>query len=277
MMKLSVITINYNNEIGLRKTLESVRSQTNKDFEYIVIDGASLDRSVDIIKEYQTCITYWISEQDKGVYNAMNKGIALANGDYCIFMNSGDVFYDSLTIEKSLQYLNGPAVICGSTVLNGGIKRAPSEISFANFVRNTLTHQSTFIRTALLKKYKYDESLKIVSDWKFWIQVLIIDNQSYKPIDMVISKFDLTGMSSVNKDLMKYEREKVLRDLIPPRILYDYVNDINLIDNSLYWQISQSKYRNNIYTLIVCMLKFISLFFKSASWINRYPLRLKNK
>lgn len=276
-MKLSVITINYNNEIGLRKTLESVRSQTNKDFEYIVIDGASLDRSVDIIKEYQTCITYWISEQDKGVYNAMNKGIALANGDYCIFMNSGDVFYDSLTIEKSLQYLNGPAVICGSTVLNGGIKRAPSEISFANFVRNTLTHQSTFIRTALLKKYKYDESLKIVSDWKFWIQVLIIDNQSYKPIDLVISKFDLTGMSSVNKDLMKYEREKVLRDLIPPRILYDYVNDINLIDNSLYWQISQSKYRNNIYTLIVCMLKFISLFFKSASWINRYPLRLKNK
>ena len=89
-MKLSVITINFNNRDGLRKTIESVVNQTYNDFEYIIIDGGSTDGSVDVIKEYADRIDYWVSEPDKGIYNAMNKGIDVAKGEYCIFMNSGD-------------------------------------------------------------------------------------------------------------------------------------------------------------------------------------------
>jgi glycosyltransferase involved in cell wall biosynthesis len=89
-MKLSVITINYNNAIGLRKTIESVVNQTFRDYEYIIIDGGSTDGSVDVIKEYADKIDYWVSEPDKGIYNAMNKGVAAAHGEYTNFLNSGD-------------------------------------------------------------------------------------------------------------------------------------------------------------------------------------------
>ena len=81
-MKLSVITINYNNRDGLKKTIESVVNQTYKDFEYIIIDGGSTDGSVEVLKEYSDKIDYWVSEPDKGIYNAMNKGIDIAKGEY---------------------------------------------------------------------------------------------------------------------------------------------------------------------------------------------------
>ena len=87
-MKLSIITINYNNCDGLRKTIESVIAQTTRDFEYIVIDGGSTDGSVDVIKEYADYIDYWVSEPDKGIYNAMNKGTRAAHGDFLLFLNS---------------------------------------------------------------------------------------------------------------------------------------------------------------------------------------------
>lgn len=273
-MKLSIITINYNNALGLKKTIDSVFCQTSDDFEYIVIDGASSDNSLEIIKEYENIISYWVSEPDKGIYNAMNKGIAKAKGDYCIFMNSGDVFYEKTTVEKALVYLDGTAVITGSIMLANGIKRAPREITLANFLRNTLAHQSSFIKTVFLKKYGYDENYKIVSDWKFWIQVLVLDNLSYKSIDIVVSEYDLTGISATNATLRESERQKVLHSLIPMRILNDYEKDINLVDNSLYWQIRQSRFRSTIYTMIVCILKFISFFKHSATWIKKYPLRL---
>ena len=92
--KISVITINYNNKSGLEKTIQSVISQTYFELEYIIIDGGSSDGSIDVIKKYENKIDYWISEQDKGIYNAMNKGIAQAHGEYCNFMNSGDCFHD---------------------------------------------------------------------------------------------------------------------------------------------------------------------------------------
>ena len=91
-MRYSIITINYNNEEGLRHTIESIVCQTYTDFEFIIIDGGSTDGSVDVIKEYAEHIAYWVSEKDNGRYNAMNKGVCQAKGDYCIFMNSGDCF-----------------------------------------------------------------------------------------------------------------------------------------------------------------------------------------
>ena len=101
-MKYSIITVNYNNKDGLRKTIESVIHQTFRDFEFIVIDGGSTDGSAEVLKEYDAQIDYWVSEPDNGVYYAMNKGTRQAHGDYLNFMNSGDCLYD----EKVLEHLS---------------------------------------------------------------------------------------------------------------------------------------------------------------------------
>lgn len=100
MKIISIITINYNNKVGLKKTIESVIQQDFNSFEFIVIDGGSTDGSYDVIQEYRNYIDYWVSEPDKGIYNAMNKGITIARGEYCNFMNSGDFFYDKNVLSS---------------------------------------------------------------------------------------------------------------------------------------------------------------------------------
>ena len=123
-MKYSIITINLNNSAGLRKTIESVVNQTFQDFEYIIIDGGSTDGSVDIIKEYSSRIDYWVSEPDRGIYNAMNKGIVQAHGDYINFMNSGDCFSKNTILEEiyadlSFDFVFGKArTIPNNTILS---------------------------------------------------------------------------------------------------------------------------------------------------------------
>lgn len=99
-MKFSIITINYNNCEGLEKTIQSVIEQSYKGYEYIVIDGGSTDGSIDIIKKYEPSITFWVSEKDSGIYNAMNKGIRHSTGEYLNFMNSGDTFYEPEVLKK---------------------------------------------------------------------------------------------------------------------------------------------------------------------------------
>ena len=174
-MKFSIITINFNHRDGLQKTIESVINQTYSDYEYIIIDGGSDDGSVEVIKEYSDKITYWVSERDKGIYNGMNKGITKANGTYINFMNSGDVFYSKDTLEKVCSLMDDSDFIIGkdynkdpdtgevfTTIL-------PSRISMAAFYMWTLPHQSAFIRRSLFDHSPYDESLRIVADWKFYM------------------------------------------------------------------------------------------------------------
>lgn len=119
-MKLSIITINYNNRDGLQHTIESVINQTSHEFEYIIIDGGSTDGSVDIIKQYTNQIDYWVSEPDRGIYHAMNKGIDIAKGEYCIFMNSGDLFHNTSSIKDSINHLDGTDIVNGNTFFPHG-------------------------------------------------------------------------------------------------------------------------------------------------------------
>ena len=217
-MKVTIITINYNDKIGLQKTIESVLSQSRELFEYIVVDGASSDGSLDVIKMYSSSLNYWVSEKDAGIYNAMNKGIAKATGDYCIFMNSGDVFYDDKVIESVLPYLDGTTIINGDTQYpSGRYDVSPDDVSLSFFMNSTIIHQSTFIRTDLLKNNNYDEKYRIVSDWKFWIEELIIKGVSYKSIHLPISIFDENGIGSTNLELHDNEMVKVLEELFPKR------------------------------------------------------------
>lgn len=224
-MRYSVITINYNNADGLHKTIQSVVSQTSKDYEYIVIDGGSSDGSIDVIKKYADQIHYWVSERDKGIYNAMNKGIAQAQGDYCIFMNSGDIFYDDKVLERVSKNGCTEEIIVGTTVTDDNRIMSPNptrEISLYHLYSGAISHQASFISTKKLKSNPYDEGLRIVSDWKFFVQEIIINNCSFRFIDEYVAIYDTTGVSSVNSEKMLLEKKKVLSELFPPRVLADY-------------------------------------------------------
>ena len=156
-MKYSIITINYNNRDGLRRTIESVVNQTFRDFEYIIIDGGSTDGSVEVIKKYADRIDYWVSEPDKGIYNAMNKGILQAHGEYLNFMNSGDCFYDEECLYKvSTSNLKADIIVGRDYHCNpqtGGEFRTifPRRLSMFTFCKSYLPHQSTFFSKDLCK------------------------------------------------------------------------------------------------------------------------------
>lgn len=223
-MKYSIITVNLNNASGLKDTIESIISQTCNDYEFLIIDGGSVDHSKSIIEDYQSHIDYWVSEPDTGIFNAMNKGIIASKGDYLIFMNSGDCFYDEKVLEDSLQYLGVDFVI-------GEVKRKDtntlmnyelSDISMMTFYTGAIPHQATFHKRSLFQDSLYDEKLKISSDWKFFFHKIIIENSSYTLMPVVVCSFDTTGISNTNSDLASRERTQIIKDCIPERIIKDY-------------------------------------------------------
>ncbi len=225
-MKVSIITINYNNADGLQKTIDSVSSQTSNDYEFIIIDGGSSDGSKKIIIQNKDIINYWLSEPDKGIYNAMNKGISVANGDYCIFINSGDCFYDNEVIRKFICLNPQEDIVIGavhSSLTDKKLFEPPQrDISFYYLYSSTIPHQGSFIKTNLQKKHLYDESLRIVADWLFFYQAIIIDNCTYKYINLSVAKFDTEGISTKNAKTTWEEKQKVLSKLYPNRLLTDY-------------------------------------------------------
>lgn len=221
-MKFTIITVNYNNKAGLQKTIKSVINQCFNRAEFVIIDGASTDGSMEVIKEYESQIDYWISEPDKGIYNAMNKGLLQAHGEYLIFMNSGDEFYDSDVLQDIVSLLDTDIVV--GRVMHGtdiwGFGK--STISMLDLVQGTVMHQASFIRRELFDTYMYDEKYKIVSDWKFYIQSLILGNATFRNIDRVICKFAPGGISETDMDRKIKERDKVYKELFPDRIMADY-------------------------------------------------------
>lgn len=220
-MKYSIITINFNNKRGLEQTILSVLSQSYQDYQYIIIDGESTDGSLDIIKKYASHIYYWVSEPDNGVYNAMNKGIVKAKGDYIIFMNSGDSFYDSNVLSNTLPYLNAD-IVHGRLYYYNHKERSvylKGSPNMFHFYDNTLNHQATFISRRLFSDALYDENYKIVSDWKFFIEKLIIQNCSFVSIPVKVGLFEGGGISDVDRDLDARERKEVLEKMFPPRVI----------------------------------------------------------
>ena len=276
-MKLSIITINYNNRDRLLRTINSVINQKHKNYEYIVIDGGSTDGSLQILEANNHMIDYWVSEKDGGIYNAMNKGIDRAQGDYCIFMNSGDVFYsDEVTRQVDL-YLTGEDIITGDMMCEN-LYHAPTAVTMRTFYTYTLPHQASFIKTTVQKHYKYDEGFRIVSDWKFFLQVLILNNGTYKRLPFTVSEYDVNCISSTSPDLYKRERELVLNQMFPQRVLEDYYyyayGDSSL-EMRFYDIIRDSSYHRIIYFINICIIKIIAQFKRSMKWVKEFPLLIK--
>ena len=298
-MKLSIITINYNNASGLRRTLASVASQTYRDIEHIIVDGGSTDGSVDVIKEYVRNVermneltnegihVVWLSEPDKGIYNAMNKGIEVALGrrivnsfnrsersedknhgieialgrrvvntnhtsnithntsqeslcDYVQILNSGDLLAAPDVTERMMNALHSfirstlndkidVPILYGNMVkfdyTNNRIlgKSREVEYSLRQYYSSTMNHDCCYFRRNLFDTYGlYDENLKIVSDWKWFLQAIGLGHVKPVYVDIDVTIFDVSGISETNLALRNQERRQVLKELLPPAILADY-------------------------------------------------------
>lgn len=274
-MKISIITINRNNAEGLLRTIRSVVSQTNSDFEYIVIDGGSTDSSVEIIHQYSDKITYWVSESDKGIYNAMNKGILKATADYCLFLNSGDWLYNEQVIQRFIQGVAGSDLIYGNVVLSNGsgkltVKKYHSFVPY-DLVAGTIVHQVIFFKRTLFDKYGfYDESFKIASDWKFCFETVFIHNCSIEHIDEFVSYYDCTGVSSLMTLQDEKERNEVLNAYLSQSVIEDY-KTTKLLDITQFFRVTKFA--------ILLLYFFISWLFPlrrfTTGLSEKFPVKIK--
>lgn len=221
-MKISVITVNYNNKEGLKFTINSVLQQKFNDYEFIIVDGDSDDGSKELLNTVDSRITC-VSEQDSGIYEAMNKGVRLAKGEYCIFMNSGDIFKDENVLCNVASELKYDIIVgIGQWGDTNRMIYPPVEkvLSISFFIKSALHHQSSFIKRDLLIECPYDESYKIAGDAIFFFKSLILNNCSYRNIDIVISKAEPAGVSC-NLDRSLKERYQGIRNCLPPRVSSD--------------------------------------------------------
>ena len=275
-MKLSIITINYNNAEGLCKTLASVAAQSYANIQHVIIDGNSSDTSKDVIIDYAENTKnpnheiLWVSEKDKGIYNAMNKGIEMATGDYIQILNSGDILAGEDVTEKMVCQLNQNDESVG--ILYGNMikvnaqdkvvgKSGYAEYSLRQFYHSTLNHDCAYIRKDLFEEYGlYDENLKIVSDWKWYLQAIGLGSVKPEYVDIDVTIFDDGGISETQLDRRAAERRQVLEELLPSAVLWDY-------DTHAFEMEQMNRLRRwKLYPLVYFMER---VCFKFEKWFNK--------
>lgn len=238
-MKVSIITINYNDAVGLRRTLDSVRSQTFTDYEQIIVDGGSSDGSVDVIRSTAEKLEdyrfKWISEPDRGVYDAQNKGIRMAEGEYCFFLNAGDVFCSENVLKRIFEnreqgiekrdadilYGNEPVVENGKRV---GYCKGVENPTFLDLYNSCMKHQATFIRRELFERFgKYDISLRIEADYEWFFRVIAFHNDvTLRYVDVDVANFDNDGVSNHSPEQCIKEDEIIRSRYMSKRMCEDY-------------------------------------------------------
>lgn len=236
MPKVSIITINYNDAAGLEKTLQSAAAQSFRDFEHIVIDGGSTDGSVEVIKRYADKIAYWVSEKDRGIYHAQNKGIEKSTGEYCLFLNSGDHLADEKVLENVFKVERTNDIVYGDMIIDYGNGKTahgkmPEHISFYQMYTDTLWHPVSFIKRELFAKFgMYDEQFKMVADYDFFFRVIIMEDVCTLHVPVEIAVYNLNGLSSRPKFKAqeKEERKAVLYKYLPPLMIEYFTQNIVL-------------------------------------------------
>jgi glycosyltransferase involved in cell wall biosynthesis len=238
-LKLSIITVNFNNKDGLINTAESVIAQIFTDYEWIVIDGGSTDGSVDVIKEYAyktDKLVYWCSEKDGGVYPAMNKGIEKSNGEYCWFLNSGDFVCKNTTLEEIFAKKFDEDIVYGNIIstdkkkykiIKSNNRNVRSPVSWVNFP--AIPHQASFIKKKLFAELGgYRTDLKLASDVEFPMKAIFNHNASTKYINIVFAFYDIIGLSSVNntetRKTKAWEYGRIMIDIFPDSYMKIYAS-----------------------------------------------------
>jgi glycosyltransferase involved in cell wall biosynthesis len=265
MYKLSIITINKNNSIGLEKTIQSVINQTYFDkIEYIIIDGLSTDSSSFIIDKYKDYFSYWISEEDNGIYDAMNKGTNAAIGKYLLFLNSGDVLYHNKIIEEIYSELNTYDIVYGGVEYEGEkhiIRIPPEKLDYIYFSkRRSVFHQGAFISKKLLLELPYDTSYKLMGDVNFFFNAICIKKATYKRILKKIAIFDINGISSREVYAKEKEKTKILLNGLK------YIEDENIKQNFL----KNIKVYNRLINQLPIDFVFPYVDNSDPNWIQQY-------
>ncbi len=213
MVELSIITINLNDKVGLSRTIDSIINQDFKEFELIIIDGGSSDGSFEVIEQNKANINYWVSEKDNGIYDAMNKGVEKANGNYLLFLNSGDYLISNEALNYDFSLFDHDILYGHLTFQNNGkfytsVYNDILDLGF--FFRTTLPHGSTFIKKELFSKYgKYRLDFQIVSDWIFFLERILVDKCSTLHLDKPVSVFEIGGISTRPENQIKVKLERL--------------------------------------------------------------------
>ena len=207
-MKLSIVTINLNMKDGLENSIKSLIAQNQRnDIEYIVVDGLSSDGSQDIIEKYAEYIDIIKIEKDFGIFDAMNKGIQLATGEYIYFLNSGDEFASDDVLKTVIQNINDTNSIYNIYAGDVATFRFGKYIGIANLYP-WIVHQSAFVRTSLMKEYRFDSNLKIFGDLDFWRRLYEDKKYKYYKIDKIIANMELDGIGSNPRYIFKRLKDK---------------------------------------------------------------------
>lgn len=236
-MKFSIVTVTFNCCDFLEETIESVITQTFSDYEYIIIDACSTDGTLNIIKKYEQNISYWISETDNGIYDGMNKAIKVAKGDYIIFMNAGDSFYDDHVLQKVSDEIEDTIdVIFGdyiSKTNKGNVYQhvTPFYESTKYLRQMGFCHQSVFVRTTLARNNMFDLSFRFCADYNM-IYNLFCQNACFKQIDTPICYYDNTGGLTAKNPY--YQTKEVARVIgIDKQIHFKLLNVLRLLKSKV--------------------------------------------
>lgn len=237
---VSIITVAFNAVNEIESTILSVLSQSYNNIEFIVVDGGSTDGTIDIINKYSDKIDFWISEPDKGVYDAMNKGIKMAHGEWVNFMNCGDAFYQTTIIESVVAYMkmNKCDVVYGDVMLNVNGCLILKKADVLRCIKKTLPfcHQSSFVKMAILRDNMFDLSYRIAADYALFYKLYSCNKYIFAYHEEAISIYEATsGISSMNR-----------------RKAYKEINSINKCNQSFFGKI---KYYMVYFLLFIKVLK----------------------
>jgi glycosyltransferase involved in cell wall biosynthesis len=234
-MIFSIITINLNNKVGLLKTIKSVQNQICKNFEYIIIDGNSTDGSLDVINDLNKENIIWISENDNGIYHAMNKGILMSKGEYLIFINSGDMFSNNHCLEIINKKKEDFDIVYSNMIIQNQLSSI--EVKYQNFISTQLLltsgipHPGTAIKRKLFNVVGlYKENFKLISDWIFFFTAFVKHNASFNHIPEPLVIFDAGGISSNKKNIpsLIIEHRVFLNDNFPEFLKYFNNNSVQI-------------------------------------------------
>ena len=195
---ITVITVVYNGDKYLEQTIQSVINQTYPNVEYIIIDGGSTDGTIDLIKKYEDYIDYWVSEKDKGIYDAMNKGKDLALGCFINYMNNKDLFIDSNIFNYFYNINHKYDLIYGNVVIDNKGKKIikPRSLNAIYRLKMPFCHQTVFLKNSIFRKYSFNIKYKIAADFDLFFKILSIKKYNYFYLNKPICIYDINGVSS---------------------------------------------------------------------------------
>ena len=224
--KITVVTVAYNAIEDLKRTMQSVDAQDYPNIEYIIVDGGSTDGTPQYLASYSGKLTRWVSERDRGIYDAMNKAVAMATGDYCIFMNAGDTFADSHVVTAAVEQMGDADVAYGDILKRGEVVKAKEP---CNCHKMYYCHQAAFVKTECLRQFPFDISHKMSADFKQAKQMTLA-GKSFRHMPLVVAEFDTHGISNTRRSKGLMDNIKVINEVdgfaykcrLLPRLLFTY-------------------------------------------------------